>query len=180
MDRSKEILSAVTSVLQALAPLSNEERERVLHSAGALYGIAANVSAPSGGTAGPKGTGGVSGGNQERKKMSIVEFLRETSPQTNAQKIATFAYYREHMEGHPHFSRDDLKGYFASAKEAAPGNFDRDFAKAVQAGWIHEEGGNSYLTNSGSTAVENKFPQGSRIKSSTKKPAASPGTATEE
>jgi hypothetical protein len=53
------------------------------------------------------------------------------------------------------------------------GNYSRDFGEAVRAGWIHEDGSESYLTTKGIEAVEGSF--GGERKHSTnkkKKPAA--------
>ena len=54
---------------------------------------------------------------------------------------------------------------------APAGNFSRDFADAVRAGWIHEDGAESYLTTKGIEAVETGF-EGERKYSSAKKKRA--------
>jgi hypothetical protein len=53
--------------------------------------------------------------------------------------------------------RLNLRTYFSTAKEKPAGNYDRDFASAVKAGWIHEDGADSYLTSRGLEAVESNF-----------------------
>ncbi len=65
--------------------------------------------------------------------------MNEKEPGTNAQRIAVFAYYRERTENNPRFSRGDLEAYFSKAKLAPAGNYPRDFAEVVRAGWIHED-----------------------------------------
>ena len=94
--------------------------------------------------------------------------MNEKRPGTNAQRIAAFAYYRERTESNPRFSRADLELYFQKAKLAPAGNYGRDFAEAVRAGWIHEDGAESYLTTKGIEAVESGF-EGERKHSTGKK-----------
>jgi hypothetical protein len=148
--------------MQALQPLTPEERERVLQSAAALFSVSLE--------AGPKPTGGpednLTAEIHEKhpavpaggKRLSVVEFLNEKQPATNAQRIACFAYYREHIEGKgANFSRTDVEGYFAVAKLPKPGNYDRDWRQVVREGWIHDEGANSYLTRAGEESVQAGF-----------------------
>lgn len=61
------------------------------------------------------------------------------------------------MEGIQRFSREDLRGYFAKAKQPPPTNYDRDFVEAGKRGWIHEDGGESYVTSKGIESVESGF-----------------------
>jgi len=152
--------------MKALEPLSSEERIRVIQSAAALYGIRAGnrldrtnrSDADSGGQ--DSGTD-VDARDEQRidlgKRLSIVELLKEKQPATNSQRIAAFAFYREHVEGKARFARSDLEHYFSSAKLSKPANYDRDFAGAVREGWIHEDGSESYLTQGGEDAVNEGF-----------------------
>jgi hypothetical protein len=158
-----KVTAAATAVMKALESLSVEERARVLQSAAALHGI--SLSTPSNPSAGSGSHGNDGAGHDESlpvnatraKRLSIVEFLREKNPATNSQRIAAFAYYREHVEGKDTFARGDLEHYFATAKLAKPGNYDRDFAGAVRDGWVHEDGNESYLTQHGESAVQEGF-----------------------
>jgi hypothetical protein len=86
-----------------------------------------------------------------------MELIQAKAPATNAQRIAIFAYYREHVEGNARFAKEDLKAYFAKAKQPPPANYDRDFGQAVTLGWIYEDGADSYLTSKGLEAVEAGF-----------------------
>ncbi|HJQ52713.1 MAG TPA: hypothetical protein VJ825_02610 [Gemmatimonadaceae bacterium] len=176
---TNKITAAATAVMKTLENLSNEERERVLQSVSTLYGIAPISISPeereqqnlqNGGELSRQPT-------HKGKRQSVVEFLNEKQPATNSQRIALFAAYREQIEAKGSaFARRDLEPYFASAKLPNPGrNYDRDFVKAVKAGWIHEDGANSYLTQAGETAVKKGFggkasPRGAR--SGRKKAAA--------
>ena len=158
------VIEALQSVHAALKPLDAEERTRVLASVYALLGMrgpdlapaAAPVSRPAAPSAPDAPVVGTSTRSQARP-LSINELLQEKSPGTNAQRIALFACYRDKHEGIPRFTRDDLKGYFAMAKEQPPTNYDRDFVEAVKRGWIHEDGAESYVTSKGIEAVESSF-----------------------
>lgn len=162
-----KVAEAAVAVMNVLQPLSQEERSRVLQSAAALFGVSVFAAAPvqatnshhnahdAGGAV--HNSASVSGGGSG-KRLSIVEFLKEKEPATNSQRIACFAYFRDKTEGSPHFSRADLSGYFAKAKLSAPGpNYARDYNSAVKESWIHDDGAQSYLTQSGEAAVEAGF-----------------------
>lgn len=91
------------------------------------------------------------------KPVSPIELVQAKQPGTNAQRIASFAYYREKYENIPRFAREDLKPYFSKVKQPPASNYDRDFVEAVRKGWIHEDGADSYLTSKGIEAVESGF-----------------------
>lgn len=160
-DTARSITSAAAAVMQALEPLAEDERERVLLSAAALYGFQLPGRS--------KAPGQQPGADDEEshdsedtirkgKRLSLVEFLNQKKPATNAQRIASFAYYREHIEGKGQtFPKAELKGYFATAKLSKPAKYDRDWNTAVTAGWIHDDGDTSYLTQGGEDAVEAGF-----------------------
>lgn len=157
-------VEALQSVHAALKPLSPDERTRVLASVYALLGIhgpdmTPAPAPPSRSAASPSAqvpAADISTRSQARP-LSINELAKEKSPGTSAQRIALFAYYRDKHEGIPRFTRDDLKRYFAKAKEQPPRNYDRDFVEAVKKGWIHEDGADSYVTSKGIEAVESGF-----------------------
>jgi len=157
-----KVAEAATTVMGALQTLTDEERSRVIQSAAALFGVsvqpANHQQASVGGgrtSGGSSETGGGSGGG---KRMSLVELIKEKQPATNSQRIACFAYFREHYEGLEHFSSSDLSGYFAKARLPAPGpNYMRDYNNTVKSAWIHDEGAQSYLTQEGEHAVEGGF-----------------------
>ena len=149
------VVAAVQSVFSALEPFSVADQQRILDSAAALF----NLTLPAG-----TGTHGNQSSDLPPKKpnsgerpLSPVELIQQKNPATNAQRLAIFAYYRENVEGHARFARDDLKQYFSKARVSPPQNFDRDFKSAVQAGWIYEDGVESYLTTKGIEAVETGF-----------------------
>ena len=159
MDKKSTISDAAAAAAQvneALAGLEPEDRARVLASAAALSGITSPGPRRVGEPVRPEDEGG-EGGQKGQKQVSLGEFVKEKAPATNSQRIAIFAYYREHYQGKTNFSRGDLLPYFATAKIGKPGNYGRDFSEAVKESWIHEEGSDSYLTATGASAVEGGF-----------------------
>jgi hypothetical protein len=152
---------ALESVYSALKDLDLPGRKKVLSSVFALLGVEelAQAVVPQSGSH-PQAFATQSPAPTEAlatRPVSIVELIQEKKPGTSAQRIALFAYYREKYEGIARFKRDDLKSYFAKAKEAPATNFDRDFVEAVRKGWIHEEGSDSYVTSKGVEVVESDF-----------------------
>lgn len=160
-DDVRKVTEAAAAVMKALEPLSQDERVRVLDSTSALYGVvdSARRSKAGAGDEDMHEIRNEPGGRvrTREKPLSIVEFLAEKKPVTNAQRIACFAHYRENVEGKPNFARGDLETYFSTAKLAKPGNYDRDFSSAAREGWIHEDGASSYLTQNGERAVAQGF-----------------------
>lgn len=158
-DGSTSPISAVQAVFDALEPLDDATRQKVLASVTALLGMSSPIS---GGQPTPPLDEQSRAPIAQRpqtfdRPKSLVELIHEKQPKNNAQKIVLFAYYRERVEGNARFAKADLKNYFATAKEKPAGNYDRDFAQAVKAGWIHEDGSDSYLTSKGLEAVESGF-----------------------
>jgi hypothetical protein len=156
----KSPMDAVNSIYDALEPYDDATRQRILSSVQSLMGVApsAPITAPL----------------AAKRMLSPIELIQAKEPATNAQRIIVFAYYREKYEGQNYFARGDLEGYFAKAKQPAPGNYDRDFNEAVKQGWLYENGSESYLTGKGLEAVEAGFagkglPRGRFSKSATAK-----------
>jgi hypothetical protein len=171
-------VAAVDAIFQALSPLDPETRARVLASAMSLLGMSAPsertpAGPPPGGRSSTTPTTATSGTD---RPLSPRELIHQKSPASNPQMIALFAYYREKVEGLSRFGKNDLRDYFGRAHEPPPGNYDRDFRKAVKMGWIHEDGDDSYLTSKGLEVVEAGFggkqrPRGSTASGGRKRPA---------
>jgi hypothetical protein len=179
---------AAKTIYEALETLDTQTRQRVLTSALSLLGMSVpdaptSMVAPLGAAPAPAGyplTPPVQTPSQQSPPaatVSLENLMKEKAPATNAQRLAVFAYYREKREGLHRFARRDLEEYFARARLRPAENFDRDFKKATQLGYIHEDGAESYLTSKGVEAVEagfgGKFPPrgGTKNKSKAKKPA---------
>ncbi|GMV24733.1 MAG: hypothetical protein AMXMBFR58_07640 [Phycisphaerae bacterium] len=148
---------AVQQVFGALKPLDAEGQQRVLSAALSLLGLTFNL--PQAGPesipmASPTPVPTTGGGGRPK---GLTEFVAEMKPGTSAQRILLFAYYRDKYEGFSNFAAGDLRPYFAKAKLSPPGNFDRDFASAVEKGWIHHDGPRSYVTQTGIDLVESGF-----------------------
>lgn len=154
------LVAAVQTVFEALEPFDESARQRILASVVSLLG---GQPLHSGGA--PMGAGGSPPGHPALtaarpiadRPLSPVELVQEKKPATNPQRLAVFAYYREKSEGLTRFAKDDLKAYFPKAKIPLPQNLDRDYGKAVTAGWIYDDGADSYLTSKGLEAVEAGF-----------------------
>ena len=145
-------LTAFQQVYSALKDLDVETRGRVISSVLAMLGTSQTTFPnPARQMSQPAQTQPVepSAFPSSGRPLSLIELMQQKNPGTNGQKIALFAYYREKYEGLSRFSRDDLKSYFATAKQQPSANYDRDFVEAVRKGWIHENGADSYLTSKG-------------------------------
>jgi hypothetical protein len=106
------------------------------------------------------------------RRTSLREFLEETQATRHPDKITAIAEYLALHERVDLFTKDEIRGRYRSAGEAAPANFPRDFAWAVRNGWIAEDSkssGSFYVTSKGRAAVENKFSD--EVKKATAQPS---------
>jgi hypothetical protein len=97
---------------------------------------------------------------ERMQRLSIREFIEDVGGRSFHTKIAAIGRYMRDHEGQQDFSRDDVKVRFRSAGEIMPGNFPRDFQKALQAGWIAEDPqsrGRFYVTRRGDEAIDQRF-----------------------
>jgi hypothetical protein len=153
-------ISALEAVHAALKPLDAPERQRVLASVYALLGIDEIQPQPKTPTlplGGQPESRSKSAPSFPARPVAIRELIQEKNPTTHPEFITLFAYYREKHQNLPTFSRSTLATYYTMSRETPPGNFDRDFVKAVKRGWIHEDGDNSYITSKGLEVVESSF-----------------------
>lgn len=91
-----------------------------------------------------------------KPRLSLREFMESANARSNPEKMTCFAAYLRDYSDQSEFGREDIKVCFKQAGETLPGNFGRDFQKAVQSGWIAEERANSgryYLTRKGEEAI---------------------------
>lgn len=106
------------------------------------------------------------------RRTSLREFLDESKASRNPDKITAIAEYLVVHEAIELFTRDDIKGRYRVAGEAAPANFPRDFAWAVKNGWVAEDTktqGSYYVTQKGRAAIDNKFSD--EVRKATLKPS---------
>lgn len=148
---------AVQKVYEALKPLDSDGQQRVLSAALSLLGLAFNIPQSTSDPAPVPSHSMASGTSSPTRPKGLTEFVTEKKPATSAQRILLFAYYREKFENFSNFSIGDIRPYFAKAKLSPPGNFDRDFASAVEKGWIHHDGAKSYVTQKGVDLVDSNF-----------------------
>ncbi len=162
--KKDKTIAALEAVHAALKPLSGAERVRILASVRTLLEIPGSSRREQQQEAQAEGEGDansvsppVTTTQSSARPLSIRELIQAKKPGSHPEFITLFAYYREKQENQPSFSRDDLKRYYNLSRENPPANYDRDFVKAIQKGWIHEDGANSYITSKGIEAVTTGF-----------------------
>ncbi len=167
-------IEAVEAVYTAIKSLDSQARSEVISSVFALLGMGATtpVSQTPAGQVQPvlSPTPEAPTPTPRARPKGLTEAINERQPGTNAQRIALFAYWREKHEGIPRFAREDLESYFGKAHLSPPRNYDRDFTKAVDRGWIHEDGAESYITSKGIEVVEANFEGERSYEGRTRKP----------
>ena len=155
-DKKDPTISALEAVHNALKPLDSTERQRVLASVCALLDIA-DIPATAQTSSPPTESRQKTGPSTPVRPVAIRELIQEKRPNSHPEYITLFAYYREKHQNLPTFSRSALEEYYRTSRVPPPSNYDRDFVKAVERGWIHEDGDNSYITSKGLEAVESSF-----------------------
>lgn len=155
--RPKSLVEAVQFVFEALEPFDEAARQRILSSAVSLLGSSLPPSPQIVEAGRPRTPSTLPPRGISDRPLSPIELIQQKQPGTNPQRIAVFAHYREKVEGLSRFAKDDLRAYFAKAKQPPPKNFDRDYRQAVRLGWIYDDGADSYLTSKGLEAVEAGF-----------------------
>src|SRR5580704_6449779 len=151
--RNNKTFDAAKIIYDALEPLDNIERQRILSSVCLLLGISSSPAAALPGSAPTTALPSLSSGSSTRP-IGLTELISQKNPKTNPHFITLFAYFREKYEQKPRFQKDDLQGYFARAHQSPPGNYTRDYNKAAEFGWIHDDGDQSYITSKGLEVVE--------------------------
>jgi hypothetical protein len=150
-------MTALQQVYAALKDLEHAVQLKILASVAVMLDLPSTTAGQKGDARIIERTGDTQASTASRP-LSLVEVKTEKAPKTGQHMIVLFAYYREKHEGKARFSRDDLEGYFAKARENPPKNFDRDFNEVVKKGWIHEDADQSYITSRGIELVESGFP----------------------
>jgi hypothetical protein len=105
---------------------------------------------------------GVRTHTDESPSVSIREFMSGHGASRNPDKIVCIGQYLQDIRRKPVFSRDDVGELFEAAAEPVPKNISRDIAWTVKIGWIAPKEGQQgayYVTNTGTSAVQNKFPK---------------------
>jgi hypothetical protein len=158
--KKDKTIAALEAIHAALKPFSGDERSRILASVRTLLeipGTRRQEEAQAQGEADANPVSPPVPAQAPTRPLSIRELIQAKKPGSHPEFITLFAYYREKQENQPSFSRDDLKRYYPLSREHPPANYDRDFVKAIQKGWIHEDGANSYITSKGMEVVAAGF-----------------------
>jgi len=93
-------------------------------------------------------------------EISIREFLDSCEAKRIPDKITAIGIYLKSQSSQSDFNKNDLILQFESAAEPVPANISRDLKWTLKAGWIALKSGSKdryYVTNTGNTAVEQKF-----------------------
>lgn len=96
--------------------------------------------------------------------MSVGEFIEEVEARRNPDKIVAMGVYLQRL-GEQQFTTERIRPLFQAAGEPTPANFARDWRWAVTAKWIaasHDDPKSFYVTASGKSAVEARFPAETR------------------
>ena len=96
----------------------------------------------------------------QQTSVALREYLDEVEAIHKADQIVAIGHYISLYEDQPHFSRDEIRSHFSTAREPLPKNFSRDFGLAVKSGMIaeaHKKPGFFYVTKTGISAVERHF-----------------------
>jgi hypothetical protein len=116
-------------------------------------------------------------GSSSAKNKSIREYLLETKATKIPQQITAIGHHLLEAEsGKANFSMAELIKGFGDAKETAPSNPHRDVGRAIKSGWIAPRTGEKdayYVTGTGLTAIENRFPKTKRKRRRKKKASTS-------
>ena len=94
------------------------------------------------------------------RAQSVREYIDQSEPKRNVDRILAIAGYLEDVRDVDTFSADDVRRGFRDAKEKVPGNYSRDFSWAVKNGWLSPDDdvpGEYYVTETGRTALNSKF-----------------------
>lgn len=103
------------------------------------------------------------GGQPQRKRLSIREFLISKKPSNDVRKTLAIGYYLEKYDNFSTFNIDDLQVGFENAKEKKPLNINDKVNLNIQKGHMaiaSEKKDNKkawYVTNSGEQFVKNNF-----------------------
>jgi hypothetical protein len=124
--------------------------------------LTSDASAPSG--AAPLGAalGGPAGDTRSPLPQAVLtpkQALEASGAKINSEKIVAFAALVHRQSGRDTFTLDDVRPLFKQAREAAPGNLNRDLSAAIANGWVAEaeDSGEYYVTGKVSDVLETGF-----------------------
>lgn len=95
-------------------------------------------------------------------ELSLREFLDQLEPKRGPDKITAIGVYLNDHRDQDTFSGPELEQAFQSASEPVPANMPRDIKWTVKTGWIAPSLGTKgryYVTKTGRSVAENKFPK---------------------
>lgn len=104
----------------------------------------------------------VQAARRDHPELSLREFLDSLEPKRGPDKITAIGVYLKDHHGQETFSGAELERAFQSASEPVPANMPRDIKWTVKTGWIAPAlaaKGRYYVTKTGRSVAERKFPK---------------------
>ncbi|MGW2468474.1 hypothetical protein [Streptomyces bauhiniae] len=100
--------------------------------------------------------------DEGRRRQSVEgprQALELSGARTVPEKMTAFGAYLMQVEGLETFTQSDVRRLFQRSRERIPAHFNRDFNKAVRAGWIHESEAKDefYLSQGAQSVIEDGF-----------------------
>ena len=146
-------LSALSSILGTLTPLTTSDRSRVLNTVLTFFGI--NQPSPASVANIPSVTSAYSTKAEDRN-LTPKQFIMEKQPKTDVERIACLAYYLTHFREAPHFKTQDLTNLNTESAQPRLSNPAKAAANAVSYGYLAlANKGNRQLSGPGELFVQN-------------------------
>lgn len=151
-------LKALGVVLEALEPLTADQRDFVIVTASARLGIAAAAATTGAGQGGRHGSG-LAGGTPDAaigKDTSPRDFIKLKKPNSETQRVICLAYYLTHFRDKAHFKTRDLTNLNTEAAGLKLSNPARTVDNAtLLGGYLAPAGqGNKQITPHGEDVVK--------------------------
>jgi hypothetical protein len=127
-------LEVLSVVVQALRPLNDDSRRRLLQTVLTFFSVDLGVGGHTQVTVQPaeQQTGAFS----EDRTISPKEFLLEKKPSTEIERVACLGYYLTHYRDTPHFKTVDISKVNTEAAQVKFSNAARAVDNAAKAGYL--------------------------------------------
>ena len=142
-DNSQTNLSALTTIVAALAPLSREEQQRTLQAVAVFLGVTweSGQKQNSNGFGSPPAQSSQTPLNaassfSEDRAISAKEFLRDKKPSSDVEKVACLGYFLSHYRETPHFKTLEISTLNTEAAQPKFSNASMAVENATKAGLL--------------------------------------------
>jgi hypothetical protein len=152
-------LRALTSVMESLRPITNDEaRERILKAAASFFKVPLSPSSPPHSTQGspPQRTlGPAPTAFSSERSVSPKDFIKEKQPKTDVERVACLAYYLTHYRETPSFKTIDISKLNTEAAQPKLSNAAMAVDNATKTHYLVPAAkGNKQISTSGETFVQ--------------------------